>query len=57
MGRFETEMLTTPKNLKSVMDLPEKSIDRVRQQRSLDKLSLDLNSSVSENYGRRERDG
>ena len=29
--------------------------DRVGQRRSLDKLILDLNSSVSETYGRRER--
>ena len=42
MGRFETEILTTRKNLKSLMDLPGMWIDRVAQQRSLDKLILDL---------------
>ncbi len=36
-------------------NVPGKWIDRVRQRRSLDKLILDLNSSVSETYGRRER--
>ena len=55
MNRFETEILTTRRNLKSLMDLPEKWIDRVRQRRALGKLILDLNSSVSETYGRRER--
>ena len=54
MGRFETAILTTRKNLKSLMDLPGMWIDRVAQQRSLDKLILDLDSSVSETYGRQE---
>ena len=36
------------------MDVPGKWIDRVRQHRSLDKLILDLDSSVSHTYGRRE---
>ena len=54
MARFETEILTPRKNLKSLMDLPGMWIDRVRQHRSLDKLILDLDSSVSEAYGRQE---
>ena len=54
MGRFETEILTTRRNLKSLMDLAGMWIDRVRQHRSLDKLILDLDSSVSETYGRQE---
>ena len=37
------------------MDLSRKWIDHVGQRRSLDKLVLDLNSSVSQTYGRRER--
>ncbi len=57
MSRFETEILTSRKNLKSFMDVPGKWIDRGGQHRSLDKLILDLNSSVSETYGRRERIG
>ncbi len=55
MPRYETEILTTRKNLKSSMDVPGKWIDRAAQRRSLDKLILDLNSSVSETGGRRER--
>ena len=54
MGRFETEILTTRKNLNSLMDLPGMWLDIVRQHRSLDKLILDLDSSVSETYGRQE---
>jgi len=54
MGRFETEMLTARRNRKALMDLPGKWIDRVRQRRALDKLILDLDSSVSETYGRQE---
>jgi len=57
VNRFETEILTTRKNLKSLMDVPGKWIDRVRQHRALDKLILDLDSSVSKTYGRRERSG
>ena len=37
------------------MDVTGKWVDRVRQRRSLDKLILDLTSSVSETYGRRKR--
>ena len=48
MGRFETEMLTARRNRKVLMDLPGKWIDRVRHRRALDKLILDLDSSVSE---------
>jgi len=53
--RFETEILTTRKYLMSLRDMPRKWIDRVRQRRSLDKLIPDLNSSVSQTYGRQER--
>lgn len=54
MGRFETEILTARKNLTALMDLPGRWIDRVRERRALDKLILDLDSSVSETYGRQE---
>ena len=55
VSRFEVEILTTRKNLKSLMAVPWKWIDRAAQRRSLDNLILDLNSSVSDTYGRRER--
>ena len=55
MSRFETEIPRARKNLNSSMNVPGQWMDRVRQRRSLDKLILDLNSSVSETYRRRER--
>ena len=54
VGWFETVILTTRKNLKSVMDVPGKWIDRVRQRRSKDELILDLNNLTSDTYGRRD---
>ena len=58
VGGFETKILTTRKNLKSLMDVPGKWIDRVRQGRSWDKLVLDVTRGapgVGQTYGRRER--
>lgn len=54
MGRFETEILTARKNLKALMNLSGMWIDRVHEHCALDKLILDLDSSVSETYGRQE---
>jgi len=48
MSRFEPEILSPRKNVSSLMHVPAKWIDHVRQPRSLDKLIPDLNSSVSE---------
>jgi len=46
MSRFETQILTTRKNLKSLTDLAGMWIDHVGQHRSLDKLTLDLLSGI-----------
>ena len=54
MGRFETEILPAGKNFKSLMTLSGIWIDRVHEHCALDKLILDLDSSVSETYGRQE---
>jgi hypothetical protein len=54
MGRFETEILTAKRNRKALMNLPGMWIDRVHKRCALDKLILDLDSSVSETYGRQE---
>jgi hypothetical protein len=54
MGRFETEILTAQENRQALMNLPGVWIDRVRQRRAVNKLILDLDSSVSETYGRQE---
>ncbi len=47
--------MTNKKNLKSLMDLTAKWIDRAAQRRSLDKLILDPNTPVPQTHGRRER--
>jgi len=46
--------LTTGKNLKFLMEVPVKWIDRGAPRSSLGKVLLDLYSSVGETYGRRE---
>ena len=55
MHRFEIEILMTLKNLKSLMDVSAKWIDGVRQRHTLGKLILDLESPVSQTYGRPNR--
>jgi hypothetical protein len=54
MGRFETEILTQPENLRLLMDLPGEWIDRVHQRKSLKQIILDMDSSVSPTYGNQE---
>ena len=51
VGRFETEIISTPRNLTSLMDLSGRWIDKVRQRMPLKELILDMDSSVSETYG------
>jgi len=51
MGRFETELLTQPNNLKTLIKLPRMSVDKVRRYQSLKKLILDMDSSVSRTHG------
>ncbi len=54
IARFETEALSSPTNLKRLMDLSGQWIDRAHQHRKLTRLVLDMDSSVSETYGRQE---
>jgi hypothetical protein len=54
IARFETETLSSPTNLKRLMDLSGQWIDRAHPRRKLTKLVLDMDSSVSETYGRQE---
>jgi hypothetical protein len=54
MGRFETEVLTQPKNLTALKDLSVLWIDRAHQVKPLHEIILDLDSSVSETYGDQE---
>jgi hypothetical protein len=54
LGRFETDVLTRPGNLRLLMDLPGRWIDRINQRRPGRKLILDLDSSVSPTHGHQE---
>jgi hypothetical protein len=54
MGRFETEVLTQPGNLKALTKLSGKWIDRLRERQPMRELILDMDSSVSETYGGQE---
>jgi hypothetical protein len=55
MSRFETEILTQPKNLEFLMNLPGVWIDRVHRRKPLMKnIILDMDSSVSPTYGQQE---
>jgi hypothetical protein len=54
MARFETKVLTQPRNLTALRALPGQWVDRVRHGKPIQKLILDLDSSVSETYGQQE---
>ena len=54
MSRFETEVLTHPKNLDALMGLPGKWVDQVRRRKPLKRLVLDMDSSVSPTHGDQE---
>jgi hypothetical protein len=54
MGRFETDVLTQKDNLAMLTKLPGMWIDRLRKQRLMRELILDMDSSVSETYGDQE---
>lgn len=54
MGRFETEVLTQPRNLNVLTKLSGRWIDRLREHRTMRELVLDMDSSVSETYGEQE---
>jgi hypothetical protein len=54
MGRFETDVLTQPRNLSVLTDLSGLWIDRVQEAKPIREIILDLDSSVSETYGEQE---
>ena len=54
MGRFETDVLTQKDNLAMLTKLPGLWIDRLRKQRPMRELILDMDSSVSETHGEQE---
>ena len=54
MGRFETEILTQPDNLKALINLSGEWADRVHQRKPPKRIILDMDSSVSPTYGSQE---
>jgi hypothetical protein len=54
VGRFETETLSTKRNLTALMKLSGQWIDQVHRRQPLKQLILDMDSSVSETYGRQQ---
>jgi hypothetical protein len=54
VGRFETETLSTKSNLTALMGLSGHWIDKVHQRQPPKQLILDLDSSVSETFGKQE---
>ena len=54
VGRFETETLSTKENLTALMNLSGQWIDTVHRRQPLKQLILDMDSSVSETYGRQQ---
>ena len=54
VGRFETDTLSTKCNLTALLNLSVQWVDAVHQRKPLKELILDMDSSVSETYGRQE---
>jgi hypothetical protein len=54
VGRFETEILSTKESLTALTNLSGRWIDQVHRRKPLKDLILDMDSSVSETYGRQE---
>ena len=54
VGRFETDTLSTQRNLTALMKLSGRWIDMVQRRKPLNQLILDMDSSVSETYGRQQ---
>ena len=54
MVQFETELLTTDKNLIALSDFSGRWIDRVHERSGLKRLVLDMDSSDSPTYGQQE---
>jgi hypothetical protein len=54
MGRFETEILTQPQNLKVLMSQPGQWVDEVHRHKPIKEIVLDMDSSDSPTFGRQE---
>jgi len=54
VGRFETEIINTSSNLTALMNFSGEWIDKAHRCKPLKQLILDLDSSVSETYGKQQ---
>ena len=54
MGRFETEILTQPQNLKALINQPGQWGDNVHKRKSIKEIILDINSSDSPAFEKQE---
>jgi hypothetical protein len=54
MGRFETDVMTQPDNLESLVSLSGRWIDRIAERRPMTAVMLDMDSSVSPTLGDQE---
>jgi hypothetical protein len=54
MGRFETEILTQPKNLKALINQSGQWVDEVHKHKPVKKIILDMDSSDSPTFGKQE---
>jgi len=54
MGRFETEILTQPQNLKALINQPGQWVDEVHQHNPIKEIILDMDSSDSPTFGKQE---
>jgi len=54
MGRFETEILTQPKNLKALINQLGQWVDEVHQCKPIKEIILDMDSSDSPTFGKQE---
>jgi hypothetical protein len=54
MSRFETDVLTYHSNLDALLVLQGQWIDRVHERKPIREIILDLDSSVSETYGKQQ---
>ena len=51
MGRFETEILTQPKNLEALINQTGQWVDRVHQRKPIKEITLDMDSSGNRSQG------
>jgi len=54
MGRFETEILTQPNNLKALINQPGQLVDEVNNCKPIKEIILDMDSSDSPTFGKQE---